>query len=152
MSQKKVDKYKESKKNRKEIAKKEKNAKKLRALIGWIVLGLILAGIAVALVFTFKNCNTAEEDDGYTGTALVIQDLVDVDGTAETEAEETTAAEEDTTEAEETAEEPVDETTEEVPDDTTEAEAEDTTEAEDATEAEDTTEAESKDTARPGKT
>lgn len=126
MSQKKVDQYKESKKTRKEDAKKEKNVKKFRAVLGWVILVLILAALAVGLIFTFKNCQT-ETGDGYTVTAQVISDIADIEGTAtepetssEAPSDEEVASEEETEEAS-ASEEPTAEETEEAPAEPTEA-------------------------------
>ena len=121
MSQKKVDAYKESKKSRKEEVQKEKRTKKIRAIIGWVILVLIIGGLITGIVFTVKNCVT-ESGDGYTVTEQVIEDLVDIEGTGteeeseeeteeesgeatEEERESLTYAEDDTASEEENAEE-----------------------------------------------
>lgn len=124
MSQKKVDAYKESKKNRKEEVQKEKRAKKIRAIVGWAILVAVIAGLIVGLVFTFKNCTT-QTDDGYTVTEQVIVDLVDIEGTGtESESEEPTEDEESEEETEDETEEASEEATEEASEEETEAESE----------------------------
>ena len=48
MSQAKVDKYKEYKKNRKEILAKEKKKKKIEKVVGWVALVVLAVATAVA--------------------------------------------------------------------------------------------------------
>ncbi|MBR4768512.1 MAG: hypothetical protein IK088_06005 [Lachnospiraceae bacterium] len=103
MSQKKVDQYKESKKTRKEDVKKQKTAKKINAVIGWVILILVIAALVVGLIFTFKNCQP-ETGDGYTVTEQVISDIADIEGTS-SEEETSTEAPSTGTEAEEGSEE-----------------------------------------------
>ena len=90
MSQEKVDKYKEYKKNRKEIIEKEQKAKKRSKLIGTVIGAAVGIGLAAALVFTGVNTIKAKKEarpiydrDGYV--------LSDVAGILETEAESTEA-------------------------------------------------------------
>ena len=124
MSQQKVDKYKEFKKNRKEELEKERKSKKRTETI-WKVVGLVVAaGLVVALAITginsFRNWKQAQPI--YTRDELIIGDIA---GISETEEETTTAAE--STEA------PA-ESTEAVPE-STQAPAESTEAAPESTEA-----------------
>ena len=95
MSQKKVDEYKEFKKNRKENLEKERKAKKRAEMIWkWIGIGLA-AALVVALAITgingYKNWKNAQPI--YTREELVIGDIA---GISETEEETTEAAAEST--------------------------------------------------------
>ena len=108
MSQAKVDKYKEYKKNRKEELEKERKAKQRNTLIAKIV-GIVLAvGLLVALGVTAKNVIKARIDSRpiYTREDMILQDVAGLFETtaAPTEAPETTAAEEQTTAADEATE------------------------------------------------
>ncbi len=105
MSQKKVDAYKESKKSRKEEVQKEKRTKKVRAVIGWIILVLVVGGLITGIVFTVKNC-VSETGDGYTVTEQVIEDLVDIEGTGTEEESEEETEEESGEPSEEESESP----------------------------------------------
>ena len=92
MSQAKVDKYKEFKKNRKEELEKERKAKKRTTLI-WKSVGLVLAaGLVVALAVTGWNAydNWKQAQPIYTRDELIIGDIA---GIAETEEETTPEAE-----------------------------------------------------------
>ena len=96
MSQQKVDKYKEFKKNQ-----KERKSKKRNALI-WKIVGLVLAaGLVVALAITGWNTydNWKQAQPIYTRDELIIGDIA---GISETEAETTEAAGESTEAAEST--------------------------------------------------
>ena len=95
MSQQKVDKYKEFKKNRKEELEKERKSKKRTETI-WKVVGLVVAaGLVVALAITginsFRNWKQAQPI--YTRDELIIGDIA---GISETEAETTEAVPEST--------------------------------------------------------
>lgn len=95
MSQQKVDKYKEFKKNRKEELEKERKSKKRTELI-WKIVGLVLAaGLVVALAITGINAwsNWKQAQPIYTRDELIIGDIA---GISETEAETTEAAPEST--------------------------------------------------------
>ena len=95
MSQQKVDKYKEFKKNRKEELEKERKSKKRSELI-WKIVGLVLAaGLVVALAITGINAysNWKQAQPIYTREELVIGDIA---GISETEAETTEAVPEST--------------------------------------------------------
>ena len=101
MSQQKVDKYKEFKKNRKEELEKERKSKKRSELI-WKIVGLVLAaGLVVALAITGWNAysNWKQAQPIYTREELIIGDIA---GISETEAETTEAAGESTEAAEST--------------------------------------------------
>ncbi|MBQ6293118.1 MAG: hypothetical protein IJK77_04530 [Lachnospiraceae bacterium] len=98
MSQQKVDKYKEFKKNRKEELEKERKAKKRTELI-WKIVGLVLAaGLVVALAITGINAwsNWKQAQPVYTRDSLIIGDIA---GISETEEETTEAVPESTEEA-----------------------------------------------------
>ncbi len=105
MSQQKVDKYKEFKKNRKEELEKERKSKKRSELI-WKIIGLVLAaGLVVALAITGINAysNWKQAQPIYTREELVIGDIA---GISETEAETTEAPAESTEAAPESTEAP----------------------------------------------
>lgn len=105
MSQQKVDKYKEFKKNRKEELEKERKSKKRSELI-WKIIGLVLAaGLVVALAITGWNAysNWKQAQPIYTREELVIGDIA---GISETEAETTEAPAESTEAAPESTEAP----------------------------------------------
>ena len=105
MSQQKVDKYKEFKKNRKEELEKERKSKKRSELI-WKIVGLVLAaGLVVALAITGINSysNWKQAQPIYTREELVIGDIA---GISETEAETTEAVPESTEAVPESTEAP----------------------------------------------
>ncbi|MBO4412374.1 MAG: hypothetical protein J5794_09360 [Lachnospiraceae bacterium] len=80
MSQKKVDAYKAEKKNRKANAIKEKKQKKFRSILVWVILGAVIAGLVVALVFTFRGAATTATDP-FQASQFLLQDYGDVQGT-----------------------------------------------------------------------
>ena len=91
MSQAKVDKYKEFKKNRKEELEKEKKAKQRSSMI-WKVVAIVLAlGLLVALGITAYNTirTRIQARPDYNREELVLQDVA---GVFETTAAPTTAA------------------------------------------------------------
>ena len=100
MSQEKVDRYKEYKKNRKENLAKEKKEAQRRSLIWKIVLGVLALALLVALGITAYNAisKRIQARPDYDRTSIVIGDVAGLYET--TTAEETT--EEPTTQAEET--------------------------------------------------
>ena len=112
MSQAKVDKYKEFKKNRKEELEKEKKAKQRSSMI-WKVVAIVLAlGLLVALGITAYNTirTRIQARPDYNREELVLQDVAGVFETtaapttaAPTTAPETTAAADATKEASEPA-------------------------------------------------
>ncbi len=107
MSQAKVDKYKEFKKNRKEELEKEKKAKQRSSMI-WKVVAIVLAlGLLVALGITAYNTirTRIQARPDYNREELVLQDVAGVFETTEapTTAPETTAAADATKEASEPA-------------------------------------------------
>ena len=83
MSQKKMDAYKEVKKNRKEIIAKEKRQKKAQKIL-WTVIPIVLAAaVLTAVVITVVNIVKSNIPDysAYTQTALVIDDDSNMKGT-----------------------------------------------------------------------
>ncbi len=108
MSQEKVDQYKESKKNRKEEVAKKKKMAKLRRLIAWAVIALIVVGLAVGITITVVNqqkANAESQAELYNEGAMLLEDYADIQGTAtEAETETEAPAEEAETETAEEAE------------------------------------------------
>ena len=91
MSQAKVDKYKEYKKNRKEELEKEKKLKQRNALI-WKLVGIVLAlGLLVALGITAYNVirERVQARPDYNREEMILEDVA---GILETTAAPTTAA------------------------------------------------------------
>lgn len=88
MSQEKVDKYKASKKNRKEEVSKKKQQDKLRKML-YTALGVIVA-CAVVLALIFTGINSVKEKNDHQKTAYQAQDYVvpDMAGLQNSEAEE----------------------------------------------------------------
>ena len=89
MSQKKMEAYKEAKKNRKEIIAKEKREKKLQKIL-WTLIPIVLAAAALAAIaITVVNIVRENQPDYsvFTQTAAVIDDDSNMNGT-------TTAAQE----------------------------------------------------------
>lgn len=68
MSQAKVDRYKEEKKNRKKIMKKEKMQNALLKISGWVVCAAIVVWIGFSAVKATRNSDssTTQETDAYT--------------------------------------------------------------------------------------
>ena len=90
MSQKKMDAYKEAKKNRKETIAKEKRQKKAQKIL-WTVIPIVLAAaVLAAIVITVINVVKANQPDysAYTQTNLVIDDDTNMKGTTTAEAAE----------------------------------------------------------------
>ena len=104
MSQAKVDKYKEYKKNRKEELEKEKKAKQRTSLIGKIVAIVIAAGLLIALGITAYNAirSSIQARPDYNREEMILEDVA---GVLSTEAPTTEAVPEGTTAAD-TASEP----------------------------------------------
>ncbi len=88
MSQQKVDKYKEYKKNRKEILAKEKRKRVVSRIISWLILVLAVCGIAGMIGVSAYNSYQAKQaaKPNYDTTAF---ELVDFAGITETEEEST---------------------------------------------------------------
>ncbi len=107
MSQAKVEKYKELKKNRKEILEKEKKRKKQSKFVSRLVGFLIVAGLATAIGITIQNeyASWKAAQPVYTRDEFILGQMVETstsseeNGKTETDAEETEEA--DTTAAEE---------------------------------------------------
>ncbi|MDO5408846.1 MAG: hypothetical protein Q4F21_00140 [Lachnospiraceae bacterium] len=89
MSVEKVNKYKEEKKNRKEILEKEKKKKRLAHIGGWAA-GLVLTGALVVLLgLTAKNAYKDYQDSkpNYNAESMVVTDMTGILDTLESEAE-----------------------------------------------------------------
>lgn len=95
MSQAKVDKYKEYKKNRKQIIEKEKKKKKMEKIAGWAILVVLVAALGTAVGVTIYNQHQAKLAalPNYTVSEKVVADMAGI-------LEDTTEAEEAETEAE----------------------------------------------------
>ena len=117
MSQEKVDRYKEYKKNRKEELEKEKRQQKRNSMLGRVVACVLILGILVALGITVYNGIRARAESApqYDRENLVVADVAGVFATttavAETEPEEATTAAAETTAAEQTTANDVETTT-----------------------------------------
>ncbi len=98
MSQEKMDKYKEYKKNRKEILEKEKKSEQRRKMFGWAFTGLLALALVVALGITAKNAIQDHKN------ALPVYDrneavIYDVAGILDEETEESSEAAAESSEA-----------------------------------------------------
>ncbi len=86
MSQAKVDRYKEYKKNRKENIAKEKRKALRERILGWSVVGVfalfLVGAVAYKGVDAYKKAEAAKPD--YTATSYVLPDMNGL-GTEETE-------------------------------------------------------------------
>lgn len=117
MSQQKVDKYKEYKKNRKQIIAKEKRRKTLARITAWVVLVLAVCTVAGLIIVSGYNSYQAKQaaKPNYEASNF---ELVDFAGVTETE------------ESEETSEEAVEESSsEDAPQETAPEEATDPSQA-----------------------
>ena len=122
MSVEKVNKYKEEKKNRKEILEKEKKKKKLYRIGGWVV-GLAVAAALVAMLgLTARNSYNKylASQPNYESDSLVISDMTGIldelesDGAdGEEEAADGTEAVDESKESDESVEDATGETSEE---------------------------------------
>lgn len=103
MSQEKVNKYKEYKKNRKEIIAQEKKKKKVQRAMGYSVVGIFCAGIVGALGVTAWNEYNAylESRPNYAQESYILGDMNKL---FEEETEESTEEKETEKETEETTE------------------------------------------------
>ena len=83
MSQEKVNAYKENKANRKERIAAEQRKKTRDKIIGWAIAGVLVAGLAVALVITGINMVKAYKGSqpDYSADGLVINNYVTEDTT-----------------------------------------------------------------------
>lgn len=90
MSQKKVDQYKEYKKNKKQILKKEKQKKLAAKIAGWVVviavIGLVATAIGTSCYSRYRSYLASRPN--YDRTGYVLGDLA---GVLEEEAETTVA-------------------------------------------------------------
>ena len=118
MSVEKVNKYKEAKKNRKEILEKERKKKKLYRIGGWVAGIVVVGGLVLMLGLTAKNSYNdylAAQPD-YSSDSVIISDMTGILDTLETEEAEGTA--EDETAEDETAEGETAETSDETAEET----------------------------------
>ena len=77
MSQAKVDKYKDYKKNKKEILAKEKRKQRSSRIITWTIIGVILIGLGTAVgvsIYNQEKARIAAMPD-YTDTSLKLMDF-----------------------------------------------------------------------------
>ena len=90
MSQEKVDKYKEYKKNRKEILRKEKRKKKIEKIAGWTILVVLVAALGTAVWVTIYNQHQAKLAalPNYTVSEKVVADMAGILESTEQEAAE----------------------------------------------------------------
>ena len=137
MSQKKVDEYKELKKNRRELVAKEKKEKAIKRVIGWVIAALVVCGLLAGIVITIVNAVNANKkaEESYYLTENALLDYVEM-----ASKEEAAAAEAETAEAAEPAEEAETEPAEEA--ETEPAEEAETEPAEETEPAAEDTEAE----------
>ena len=105
MSQQKVDRYKEYKKNRKENIEKEKRQQKRTSMLWRIGCCVLALAIVVALGITVYNAisRASKAAPQYDREQLVVQDVAGIYETTTAEPE-TTTAEPETTEAESSTE------------------------------------------------
>ena len=102
MSLEKVNKYKEDKKNRRQILEKEKKQKARARIAGWIIGIAIVAGLVAVLGLTAKNAytNYQASKPNYTADSMVVNDMTGI--LNELDAEETEVPSEEGTGSEET--------------------------------------------------
>lgn len=93
MSQAKMDKYKEYKKNKKQILAKQKKKKMLDKILVGVVCAVVVIGLVAALGVTFRNMyrDYIESIPDYQVSGYVLDDLTGI--LAETETESETVAE-----------------------------------------------------------
>ena len=91
MSLEKVNKYKEDKKNRRQILEREKKKKARARIAGWIIGIVITAGLVVVLGLTAKNSytNYQASKPNYTADSMVVNYMTGI--LNELDAEETEA-------------------------------------------------------------
>ena len=144
MSQKKVDEYKELKKNRRELVAKEKKEKAIKRVIGWVIAALVVCGLLAGIVITIVNAVNANKkaEESYYLTENALLDYVEMASkeeaaAAEAEtAEEAEPAEEEAEAAEEAETEPAEEAETEPAEEAETEPAEETEPAAEDTEAE----------------
>ena len=86
MSQKKVEEYKEEKRNRKEEIAKQKKLAARRKMLGWLAAVLVIlclvAGIVITILNKSKEQNQAELDT-YTADEFILDDYANINGNAD---------------------------------------------------------------------
>lgn len=87
MSQKKVDSYKEHKKNRKEEAKKAIQKKKMWQMIGALIVVVVVAALVAGIAVTIVNATKKDKTNNYI-TYFAQPDYADIQGTLEEVSEE----------------------------------------------------------------
>ena len=83
MSQEKVNKYKESKKTRKQDVAKQKKEDAFKALLWKVILGVVVIGLVVGIVISVVNTSVAKKKamkDAYVAENFLINDLADITG------------------------------------------------------------------------
>lgn len=89
MSQAKMDKYKEYKKNKKQILAKQKKKKLFDKILIGIVFAVVICGLVAALGVTFRNMyrDYVESQPNYQVSSYVLDDLSGILDETETDAE-----------------------------------------------------------------
>ena len=85
MSQKKVDEYKENKKNRKEIIAKEKRTAKIRQIVGYVLAGIVVVGLVAGIGVTIYNSIGDTTETDYRPTSFILNDFSGIRETEEAE-------------------------------------------------------------------
>ena len=78
MSQKKVDQYKETKKNRKEVLAREKKQKKMKQILAFTIAAVLVVALAVGVILTFSGLAKKEDQSVYQATGYVLPDIAGV--------------------------------------------------------------------------
>ncbi len=76
MSQKKMDAYKNAKKNKKQIEKRQKRNKILAWITGILVAALLISGSVYLVYYTHTSSGTAAADDSSGSTAQDVADIL----------------------------------------------------------------------------
>ena len=105
MSLEKVNKYKEDKKNRRQILEREKKKKACARIAGWIIGIAITAGLVAVLGLTAKNSytNYQASKPNYTADSMVVNDMTGILNELDSEETEASAEEASTSAAAESS-------------------------------------------------